>query len=275
MKNLLFLLFIIPICLVGQTTRIISYNIRYDCPTDGLNNWHLRKNELMNQINTLHPQILCIQEGLIYQVQYIDTCLKNFSYIGVGRDDGNNQGEFAAIFVDTTNFSIIRYGSFWLSETPNIPSLGWDADHKRICTWTQIQNKKTERNIWVFNTHFDHVGQIARRESSKLIASKVKKLVYILTDAVVLAGDLNCYPNDKALEPLFKEFKDSYKIAEIITIEHKGTFNNFDKNYIPNERIDFVLTKNLKVKKYEHRYENRSDGYFFSDHLPVIVDIFF
>jgi endonuclease/exonuclease/phosphatase family metal-dependent hydrolase len=276
MKNYLFLLvfILISFCLTCQTTRVISYNIRYDCPTDGPNNWKLRKAELVGQIKTLHPHIICIQEGLINQVQYIDSCLTDFTYVGVGREDGISSGEFAAIFIDTSKFSIIKSGNFWLSETHEKPSKGWDADHKRICTWVKILNKSNSKSLWVFNTHFDHAGQKARKESSKLIASEVNNLVSI-DDAIVIAGDLNCSPKDNALKPLFKEFNDSYRTAENVKFQHKGTFNNFDKNYIPDERIDYILIKNLKVKKYEHRYDTRIDGYFFSDHLPVIVDAYF
>ena len=117
----------------GQTLKIISFNLRYDNPNDGVNSWDKRKESVVELINFYNPEILGIQEGLHQQVQYLVKNLSNYEYIGVGRDDGKQQGEYTAILYDKTKFSVLKTGTFWLSDKSDTISVGWDASMERIC----------------------------------------------------------------------------------------------------------------------------------------------
>ena len=175
---------------VGQTARMITYNIRYANPNDGDNIWENRKGKLAGLINYYEPSFLGIQEGLLHQVEYLDSCLSMYYYIGVGRDDGKQKGEYCAIFYDTRTYEVIIDSTFWLSETPGIPSNGWDAKLNRVCTYGLFENLNTKERIWVMNTHFDHRGKMARENSASLIS---KRVVQINRDnlPLVLMGDFN------------------------------------------------------------------------------------
>jgi endonuclease/exonuclease/phosphatase family metal-dependent hydrolase len=157
---------------VGPEINLMTFNIRYDNPRDSLDNWHNRKDNIVSLINFYGSQVVGIQEGLIHQVQFLDENLENFSYVGVGRDDGKEKGEFSAIFVDTMIFRVNKSETFWLSETPEKVSVGWDASMERICTWAELTCKSNNRKIIVYNTHFDHIGKEARLNSVKLILEK-------------------------------------------------------------------------------------------------------
>jgi len=172
MKFKLLIFLFIPAIAFGQTFNVMTYNIRYDNPSDGKNAWSLRKECLVSQIEKYNPAILGIQEGLHHQVLYLDSCFSKYAYIGVGRDDGKTKGEYCAIFYDTLQFRVIESSTFWLSGTPERVSVGWDAALERICTYAIFENVQTGKRILVFNTHFDHIGVIARKKSAQLIVSK-------------------------------------------------------------------------------------------------------
>ena len=169
MKNILSL-FAISILLsctaLGQKTGLITYNIRYDNPNDGENKWENRKNKLAALLNYYEPAFVGIQEGLIHQVEFLDQSLPADNFIGVGRDDGKQKGEYCALFYDARIFKVIIDSTFWLSETPGIPSNGWDANLNRICTYGLFEHLQTKARIWVMNTHFDHRGKMARENSA-------------------------------------------------------------------------------------------------------------
>jgi endonuclease/exonuclease/phosphatase family metal-dependent hydrolase len=272
MKALIFLFLILPTIIFTQNIRIMSYNIRYDNPSDGPNSWSFRKHELIEQIERIHPSILGIQESLYHQTEYIDSCLQKYTYTGVGREDGLTKGEFGAIFYDSTKFKLVSSDTFWLSETPKSPSVGWDAALERICTYALFENKVSSNQIWVFNLHLDHIGMKSQKNSVNLILKTINAFA-IANTAIVITGDFNCIPKSTPIKIMSKNFDDSFKTAKTVKIKYKGTFNNFDKNLIPESRIDYVFVKNADVIKYEHKYENRLDGYFYSDHLPIVVDI--
>ena len=155
---------------------IISYNIRYDNKWDKENLWGLRKERLSRLLMDYDPSIFGIQEGLLNQVEWIDSTLKNYNYIGVGRDDGKGKGEFCAIYFDTTQYEVKENSTFWLSNTPDQVSVGWDAALERICTYGLFKKKMSGKMVWVFNAHFDHVGEMARKKSSELILKKIKEV---------------------------------------------------------------------------------------------------
>jgi len=187
---------------------IVTYNIKYDDRSTQQNSWIMRKEGMIGLINSISPDILGIQEGLMHQVDYLGTNLNSFRYVGVGRDDGNKKGEFCAIYYNKNKYRLIKSSTFWLSENPSEVSIGWDAALERICTYAQLETLNGKNKIWIFNTHFDHFGKMAREQSAKLL---IKKIRNINTDGepTVVMGDFNALDNSKVIEVLKKEFKDS------------------------------------------------------------------
>src|SRR5690606_30892427 len=180
----------------AQTLEVMTYNIRYDNPGDAPNHWDNRKEFLISQLRYHAPDVLGTQEGLVHQLRDIDRGLANYAYFGVGRDHGDEKGEFTAIFYNTDKLELISESTFWLSPTPDIPSKGWDAALPRICTYGIFERRVDGSRFMVFNTHFDHVGTKAREESSKLILEKMKELNSGGLPTV-LCGDLNLESEDR------------------------------------------------------------------------------
>lgn len=254
----------------GQDYKVMTYNIRYDNPNDGENQWKLRKDFLANQIRFFAPDVFGIQEGLHHQVTYLNQELTNYNFVGVGRDDGKQKGEYSAIFYNKAKFKLLQSNTFWLSETPNKISVGWDASMERICTYALFKDKNTHQQFWVFNTHFDHIGEKARQESAKLIYAKTEAL-NAKNFPVIVMGDFNLEPNSKPIQYLSSKINDTYHESVTKPFGPKGTFNNF-KFYEPvTKRIDYIFTsKKIKIHKYAV-LSDAKDCKYPSDHLPVFV----
>lgn len=253
-------------------SKIMSYNIRYNNPADQSNWWEYRKTEIVAMINYYQPDIIGIQEGLNDQVLYLDSALNQYHFVGVGRDDGHQKGEFTAIFYDTTQYHLIETHTFWLSPTPHKVSVGWDASMERICTYAVFLNQSTQDSLWVFNCHFDHIGKKARANSARLILEQIHK--YKITHApTVVLGDFNCLPNEKPIHILKTTFKDAYESSQTKPYGPIGTFNAFDSQHKLKERIDYILVKNLLVKKYAAIDDRRKNKGWLSDHLPILIHI--
>jgi endonuclease/exonuclease/phosphatase family metal-dependent hydrolase len=265
-----FVLMISPM-VTGQTIDLMSYNIRFDNPGDTQNNWNDRKEMITDQLHFYEPDILGIQEGLDHQVKYLDDQLILYHYIGVGRSDGKTKGEYAAIFFNHRLFKPLEQGTFWLSETPEAASIGWDAAFERICTWVLLEHKKTGKQLRVFNTHFDHVGVQSRIESSKLIVKKINELSR-QDEKIVLMGDFNATPDQKPIQRIKQAFQDSHDISKTRPFGPEGTFNGFNYNKPSVRRIDYIFVKNTKVLKYGS-LNDPENLHFPSDHLPVFVTI--
>jgi len=161
--------------LSAQNLKIMTYNIRYDNPNDGENAWPNRKEHLFSQLAFYEPDVLGIQEALPHQVVEMANALPNYSNVGMARD-GVGKGESSNIFYKKTRFEVLQQNTFWLSETPDVISKGWDAALNRVCTYVILKDKKSEKVIYVFNTHLDHLGELARNNSIQLILSKIKSL---------------------------------------------------------------------------------------------------
>ena len=276
MKNFLRYFFcIFSYVLSAQTYNVMTYNIRYDNPNDGKNKWSIRKAYLCDQIRYNQVDILGIQEGLHHQVVYIDSVFTDFNYVGVGREDAKEKGEYSAIFYHKTKLKILKQGTFWLSETPNKISVGWDASMERICTYSLFENRNNKEQFWVFNTHFDHIGSIAQLESSKLIDVKIKELNQNNLP-VILMGDLNLKPESEAIKYLSNVMNDSKAISVLKPFGPEGTFNGFKFNQPVKDRIDYIFTnKNIiQVNKFATLSDSK-DCKYPSDHLPVVVEIEF
>jgi len=255
-----------------QSHFLISYNIRYDNNWDVENSWSLRKNSIRQLLNDYNPSIFGIQEGLLNQVNFIDSALIKYDYVGVGRDDGKMEGEFCAIYFDTTRYKIRNNSTFWLSETPDVVSVGWDAALERICTYGLFENKTSGEEFWVFNTHFDHLGVIARKKSSALILKKIKE-INTQSLPVILMGDFNSIPDSDPIKILKSDLIDALQISLENLEGPQGTFNGFDMMLPIDNRIDYIFTKNVKVLSYRHIDDRLNNNRHISDHLPVMIEI--
>ncbi|WP_225444149.1 endonuclease/exonuclease/phosphatase family protein [Echinicola arenosa] len=252
---------------------VATFNLRYDNPGDAPNNWDNRKEVVVNLIQFHGFDIFGIQEGLHHQVEYLNENLKDFGYVGVGRDNGKEKGEYAAIFYNKEKFKVLESDTFWLSTDTSKPNKAWDAALPRICTWAKMEDKATGKQFYFFNTHFDHVGVEARQESGKLILSKIKEADKSGIP-VMLTGDFNVDQDNPAYLLLrdSKELKDCYEATDL-RYANNGTFNSFDLSKTTDRRIDHVFVSEfLHVKKYgvlTDTYHNR----YPSDHFPVMAVI--
>ena len=247
----------------------MTYNIRLDTEADGINMWDNRKEGVLSLIKEESVDILGIQEGLPSQIEYLSKKLDGYSMIGEGRDGGNN-GEYSAIYYNN-KMNLIETETFWLSETPEIPSIGWDAAINRIATLGIFKIKKSKKELIVYNTHFDHIGKIAREKSVRVILNHIKKNNYENKSLIVM-GDLNANPSELPIELLSEELNDSFKILPIES--PIGTFSGFDLNSKLLDRIDYIYTKNIKISDYKHLDKKLSSGLWPSDHLPILISMF-
>lgn len=255
----------------AQVHRMMTFNIRYDNPKDGDNKWDLRKEELVALLKYYQPSILGLQEALPHQLKYIDAHLSNHAMIGISREGTSNSGEFTAIFYDTSQFQLLEESTFWLSETPDKPSKGWDAALNRICTYGIFQDKNTQNRFLILNTHYDHKGEKAREMSSKLLLQKIKELNKENLP-LILMGDFNSIPKNKPIQILKTALEDASSVAQTGLYGPLGTFNGFDPSVILKNRIDYIFVKGLKINSYRHIDDRRKNNLCISDHLPVMIE---
>jgi endonuclease/exonuclease/phosphatase family metal-dependent hydrolase len=257
----------------AQTLKVITYNIRLDVDSDGANAWSFRKDYFTSQIQFYNPDIFGVQEAKPNQVIDISKALLDYNNVGIGRD-GIGQGESSNIFYKKERFTVKESNTFWLSETPNIISKGWDAAYNRVCTYALFKDLKTKKLFWLFNTHLDHIGEQARTKGIELILSKIKEL-NTKKYPVILMGDLNSEPQEERILLLKKEMDDARAVSIDKPFGPSGTFNNFKHNEPVTRLIDYIfISKNsiLKVKKYAVLSDSK-DLKYPSDHLPVYVEI--
>jgi endonuclease/exonuclease/phosphatase family metal-dependent hydrolase len=256
--------------LQAQSLKVMTYNIRYDTPSDSVNQWGKRTQKVYALINKYDPDILGVQEALHNQLTDLADNLKGYAYVGVGRDDGKTKGEYAALLYKKNRFSIVRQGTFWLSPTPAVAgSKGWDAAITRVATWSVMKEKPSGKTFFVLNTHFDHIGKEARRESALLIKKRTQELAGGLP--VIITGDLNCMRE----EPPYAAFMGSegLQLQDPAPSPAPGTFCSFKVNSITCRPIDYIFhTAEWKASGYQVITDN--DGkYYPSDHLPVYVKL--
>jgi len=271
MKKLVLLLSIImslPLSLVSQDISVMSYNIRLSTENDKENWWEHRKEALVELIKRNDPISFGVQEALETQMNFIDENLSDYSYVGIGRDDGKRGGEFSAVFYKK-ELKVLESGTFWLSSTPDKVSKGWDAALPRVCTYAKFETEDGKQ-FWHFNTHFDHVGVEARANSAKLIVDKIKEMTG-KKDAVILTGDFNVTPDTDPYANIINYMDDDSKKSKTKPAGPYGTFSGFDVNSKLERRIDYIFSRNLKVLSYSHLDDKRDNGLWVSDHLPVVA----
>lgn len=263
----------------SNSIRVMSFNLRLDTPSDSSNAWPYRK-EMVAKVMRFHEaDFVGIQEGLPHQLEQLDEMLPYFRRIGIGRNGKEEPGEYSAIFYRESRFNMLDNDTFWLSENPDEPgSMGWDAAFPRIVTWGKFRDAQTDETFFVFNTHFDHMGETARAESAKLILHKIREIAG--NQPVVLTGDFNVTEDQKPYEILSNtegngvQLEDAFYHAEYGHHGPTSTWNGFDE-IIPDRRIDFIFT-NSGFDVLQHAIlADHQDGRFPSDHLPVVAEIEF
>ena len=274
MKNISLLLFLLngTILLSAQSVTLMSYNIRYDTERDSLDAWSNRKDFLLNQVQFYQPDIMGTQEGLKHQLDYLQSGLVGYEYKGIGRDDGQSKGEYTAVFYNKNKFTLLEEGTFWLSETPDTVGFGWDAVCNRTCTYLLLEGKQNQQKFWVFNTHFDHIGKMARKNGANLILQKIKTL-NTKNHPIVLMGDFNVEPTDAVYTILTNQLADTKLISQLPPLGNEGTFNGFNFHQPLTRRIDYIFVdaNRLNVLKYATLSDSK-DCHYPSDHLPVFVE---
>lgn len=272
MRLLSFLLLLVSFACSAQDLTVMTYNIRYDNPRDGDDNWHKRKEWLVEQVKSHNPDVLGIQEGLHQQVTYLDEQLSDYTHVGVGRDDGKEKGEYSAIYYKRDLFEVKESGTFWLSETPDEPSKGWDADIKRVCTYALLKDINSGKEFWVFNTHYDHKGKEARKQSSKLALQKIEEL-NTSNSPVVFMGDFNATADDQPIITVKEKMQDSFDVSATKPFGPSGTNCGFDASKPATNQIDYIFVwGNLKVKRCGVISEEKNMRHP-SDHFPVLAEI--
>ena len=257
----------------------MTFNIRYNTKNDSLNAWPYRKDNAASQIQFHNAHIVGVQEALHEQMIDLSQLLPRFKFTGVARDDGKTKGEYSAIFYDTARLKLIQSSTFWLSLTPEVPgSKGWDANITRISTWAKFQDKANKKIFFVFNTHFDHIGQEARRESAKLLKQKVKAIAG--KNPVIITGDFNAKPSEEPIKILVDandadRFIDSKEVSAMPHYGPIGTFNGFGSKERDNEPIDFIFLKGKWKVKQHATLSQTWGGRFSSDHFPVFAKLSF
>lgn len=262
--------FLLMMTVNAQELSVMTYNIKLDYPKEGDNSWAIRKPFFINQLKFYEPDVLGVQEAMPNQMKDMDRLLDDYSFVGVGRDDGKDKGEFSAIFYKRNKLKVLESSTFWLSATPNKVSMGWDAVCNRVCTYALFKDKKTKQKFWVFNTHFDHIGEIARRNSVKLIIEKIKEL-NVKDYPVVLMGDFNLEPESENINYIKTNLRDSKEVSLSEPFGPSGTFNGFQFHEPVTRRIDYIFVNpKIKVNKYAVLSDNW-DCKYPSDHLPIYV----
>jgi endonuclease/exonuclease/phosphatase family metal-dependent hydrolase len=256
------------------TLRLMTYNIRLDLASDGANAWPHRRDWVAAQIVWLRPDIFGMQEVLPNQKSDLSAALPDYRILGGGRDDGKDKGEASPIGFDPQRFDLLESGLFWLSPTPAVPSKGWDAAYNRVATWAHLRVHGTRQLILAVNTHFDHIGTIARKESALQIARWIESNAK-RCEQVMLFGDFNSGIDEEPLQSIRTALglRDARAVSKSAPFGPANTFNGFELASPESRVIDhFLLGKNVEVDRYMV-LSQVIDGRWPSDHFPVLADV--
>mgnify|MGYP001514080338 FL=1 len=254
-----------------EVLKIATFNLRMDTPSDGENAWFHRKDMVNDLIRFYGFDLFGTQEGFTHQLNDI-LRLSDYRFIGVGRDDGKDAGEHCAIFYRSDRFKVLEQGDFWLSEHPEKPGRGWDGTCcNRICTWGKFEDLKNHKQFYFFNVHYEYEGDVARRESSNLMISRIKSIAG--NQPVFLTGDFNAFPTEEPIRILNDSgfLNDSYKITKEAPFGPVCTYHGYDSTIKTEERLDYIwVTDSIQIDKYGV-LTNTLYGHTPSDHFPVMV----
>ena len=288
MKKLLFLLTLTAAvsCNTPQELAVMTLNMRYDNPEDGMNNWRFRRERIAGLIRSEAVDLLGTQEGLANQFDDLQALLPGYRAVGVGREDGARAGEFNAVFFRSDRFELLDSGHFWLAEDPSRPNRGWDAKYVRICCWGRFLDRQTKERFWFFTLHTDHKGERAQSESCRLALDKIRTMCR--GERAVLTGDFNVGETSESYAVLHDSglLYDTFDLAEI-KYAWTGTENGFDPDRKTFRHIDYVfVTSGFRVLRYgiltdTYRSEEPAGSAkpfrarTPSDHFPVKVELAF
>ncbi len=253
--------------------KVMSWNIRYDNPADGVHRWENRKERVLQFLRQQNSDVIGLQEVLHHQLNTLKSATADrYSWLGVGRDDGQTAGEYSPIAYNHHRLELLQYGVLWLSETPGQPSVGWDAHLPRICSWAKFLHKEKNTEFWVFNTHFDHAGETARRESARLLADSIQS--WTNDQAVILMGDFNEGPEGAVLRTILLSGLQDSRLHADQSSGSTATFHGFTEKDPRSKRIDFVFYRKWRgVSNYFVPLLADEKGHFASDHAPVVVTL--
>jgi endonuclease/exonuclease/phosphatase family metal-dependent hydrolase len=293
-RMIIFACLLLPLCSFAQTYSILTYNIRFDNPADGPDKWDNRKEGLTKLVKGTNADVIGFQEVLHPQLEYLGKELTGYKYLGVGRDDGKTLGEYLPIFYKVDKFTLMKNGWFWLSETPEKPSKGWDAACNRMCNWAVLRDTITHKNFLFINTHLDHKGKLAQENSIRQIVDFIYKIgdEYVVNDSlfinedilnwmpVVWVGDFNLQPTDKLYNNIAVDGQltlrgrdDSFIKSVNKPMGTIGTFNGFKLNEEYKGRIDYVWLIDFEAQSYKVLNDKLPNGRWPSDHFPLLVEI--
>jgi endonuclease/exonuclease/phosphatase family metal-dependent hydrolase len=257
--------------------RVMTFNIRYDEPADGANAWPHRKESAAAAIAVHGADIAGLQEALVSQIRDLEALLPGYAWVGVGRDDGKEAGEYSPIFYRKDRFRLVSTSTFWLSETPDRPGVkGWDAACPRVVTHARLEDGRTGRTIAAFNTHFDHVGLRAREESARLVLARIRGAAG--EGSVVLTGDFNCTREAPPYRILVGEggtpfLRDARALSRLAPYGPSSSFNGFGREAGPGILIDHIFVDaSFDVLRWGV-LPGRWEGRFVSDHNPVLAEL--
>jgi endonuclease/exonuclease/phosphatase family metal-dependent hydrolase len=267
---ILVLFFVTHSAAISQDYHVISYNIRYNNPSDGLDAWPLRKADMARFLFEKNYDVIGLQEVLKDQIDFLEDRARDYAYYGVGREDGKEKGEYCPIFYNKKKFELLSANTYWLSPHSDQPGKGWDAACERIVTVVHLKDKKTTKDFVVMNTHWDHEGKMARSNSARLIADWVKE-EHKKGNVVLLLGDFNLNPTDGALNPLRFVMTDTCPADQLSF----PTFNAFQMKVSSEQHIDYIwCSKNdWFFSKYEILNPSTTAGRQLSDHFPVTISV--
>ncbi|WP_214630471.1 endonuclease/exonuclease/phosphatase family protein [Paenibacillus agaridevorans] len=256
---------------------VMTFNLRVNVSFDGDNAWPNRKQQVADTILSYNPAIIGTQEGRYDMLEDLDGLLPAYTRIGEGRagyrSGDESLDECCAIYYDKRQLALLEEGQFWLSETPGLPSgKAWDADYPRFCTWARLESVHHSGNqLYLFNTHFDHIGEMARARSAQLILDKIVDIIQPSEAPCILTGDLNCHPNDAAIRLLAEQLTDAYGA---ITEPLGRTFHAFEGG-TPGEPIDYIFTSPNVTVEETSIIRSKINGRYPSDHYPVVAKLSF
>ncbi len=272
MKTLSCLLLFLLMSLNGfSQIKAMTFNIRLDTESDGQDQWKYRAQHCAELIQYHEADIIGMQEAFIHQIKDFAKALPGYAWFGKGRDDGKEEGEFSPLFYNTSKFKLIREKTFWLSDSCEKVGFGWDAACRRVVTWGEFQEIKTKKKFFVFNTHFDHLGKVARRESAKLVLAKVAEIAG--KSPAIITGDFNATPDDEPIQIILNP-KDPNRLTDSEAISQKGhygpysSFNGF-KQEQTGRHIDYIFVKNGVTCSQHATHSETWAGRFPTDHFPV------
>lgn len=250
--------------------KVMSYNIRLGSANDGTNSWHMRYAATAEMIEDQKPDVFGVQEALDYQINFIQENFTDYKSVGVGRENGKKEGEHMSIFWNKKTVSMIKWGTFWLSETPEEPSMGWDAACKRTATWALMKCRKTGKKFYFVNTHLDHKGSEAQKNGLKLIVDRIDD-INPEGYPMVLTGDFNITPDNPNLVELDSKMQSVRKVAE--KTDNHDTFNGWGRG---KGVIDYIYASGFSAyPEYQTVTKRYADRKFVSDHYPVCAVLVF